>query len=253
MAIPVESSEVEEFTPQSLQDAMGDAAPVFSLKAPSERCVRRFRQLIGDDGLEFFTDEQFNAEKLRAIDLYWDEKTASGYKAQFRTIIEKTKQNIALTDEEMAWSDQLDEQLFEAHRPLNVMVRKTGEFQRMSPRYALAVYLAGWTGLETPFRMAGGVIPDQTIAALERELTKLGKEHCPEAPSRPYLELYFAAGSRLNLDQEEEKNSPAPSQPSSNPDASTASPQPDGASSGESAAESPSSSSSAKTKARKGA
>lgn len=253
MTIPVESSEVEDFTPQSLKDAMGDDAPVFRLKAPSERCVRRFRQLIGDDGLEFYTDADFAAEKLRAIDLYWDEQTAASYKGQFQTIQEKLKQVIDLTAEELEWSNQLDEQLFEVHRPLNVMARKTGEFQRMSPRYALAVYLAGWTGLKVPFRMEGGVIPDATIAALEREVGRLGKEHCPESASRPYLELYLATGSRLNLNADEEKNSPAPSQPSSSQDASTASPRPDGASSGESKAAAPSSSSSRPKRARKGA
>lgn len=253
MSIPVECKETQDFTPDCLKEAMGDDAPVFRLKPPSERCVRRFRQLVGDDGLEFYTAPQFNAEKLKAIDIYWSEDLAKTYKAKFGELLEKQKQDIALTDEEIAWAQSLDDELFDLHRPLNVMQRKTGEFQQYSPRHALAVYLAGWNGFDVPFRIEGGIIPADTITALEKALNKLGKAHSPDTPSLPFLELYFAVGKLLRLDEDEEKNSPAPSPSSTNPDASTAAAQTDGESIAESAAVAPSSSNSKKTTARKGA
>lgn len=249
--IPVESSEVEEYIPDCLKETLGDEAPVFRLKAPSERCVRRFRALVGDDGLEFYTADQFNAEKMKAIDLYWSEDVAKSYKAKFNELLVKQKQDIAWSEEEIAWIDSLDDELFELHRPLNVMQRKTGEFQQYSPRHALSVYLAGWKNFNVPFRLEGGNIPPQTISALEKELNRLGKEHCPETPSLPYLELYFATGKRLRLDEDEEKNSPAPSPSSTSPDVSTAAAPTDGKSIEESEADAPPSSNSSQAKTRK--
>ncbi len=233
MAIPVESSEVQEFTPDSLKETMGDDAPVFRLKAASERCIRRFRQLVADDGLETFSAEEFNAEKLRAIDLYWSDDVAQSYKDKLKAIIEKQKQDIDLSDEEVAWADQLDEELYGNHRPLNVMRRKAGEFQQYSPRHTISTYVTGWKGLDTAFRLDAGVIHPEAVSALENELEKLGKKHTPGTPHLPFLELFAECGKRINMDEDEEKNSPAPSQNSSSPEASTANVKTDGESTAE--------------------
>jgi hypothetical protein len=220
VAIPVESRETEDFTPQSLE-IMGEDAPVFRLKAPSERCRRRFRQLCGDDGLVTYSQEDFNAEKFKAIDLYWAADAAVEYRLKFVELIEKMKQGIELTPEELAWIDDLEEQLFDAHKPLRVMRRKTGEFNEFAPRYAMAVYLSGWRNLDVPMKLDAGVISQESIEAVAKALTKLGEEHSPNAPSAPFIELYIAATRRLSLTEDEEKNSPSPSQPTATPDAST--------------------------------
>lgn len=221
MAIPVESRETEDFTPQSLE-CMGDDAPIFRLKAPSERCRRRFRQLCGDDGLATYSQEEFDAEKFKAIDLYWEPDVAVQYRLKFVELLEKIKQGIDCTPEELAWINDLDETLFDAHKPLRVMRRKTGEFNEFAPRYAMAVYLAGWRNLDAPFKLDAGVISQESIDLVAKELGKLGAEHCPAAPSAPFIELYVATSRRLSLTEEEEKNSPSPSQPTATPDALTA-------------------------------
>lgn len=227
MTIPVERSETEDYVPESLKDIMGDDAPVFRLKAPSERCRRRFRQLCGDDGLVLYDAEDFNTEKLKAIDLYWEADVATQYRLKYVEIVEKAKQGIALTPEEEIWIDDLEEELFDAHKPLRVMRRKTGDFNEYAPRYALAVYLAGWRNLDVPFRLDAGVIHQDCIEALSRALKRLGDEHVPSAPSTPFIELYATAIARISLSQEDEKNSPSPSQPTATQDASaTAAPSP---------------------------
>lgn len=208
MTVPVERSETQDFIPESLLP-MGDDAPVFRLKAPSERCRRRFRQICGDDGLTLYDNEDFNAEKLKAIDLYWEADVAVQYRLKFVEIIEKAKQGIELAPEELAWVNDLEEQLFEAHKPLRVMRRKTGEFNEFAPRYALAVYLAGWRNIDVPFRLDAGVIHSESIEALSKALSKLGAKHTPGANSTPFLELYVAAAARLSLTQDDEKNSPS--------------------------------------------
>lgn len=244
-SVPVERSEIEWFTPDSLKDALGDDAPAFRLKAPSERCVRRFRQLCEDEGLEHFSDAEFTAEKLRAISEYWSADDAASITGRLQTILAMQAQNIEITAEDLAWVDHLDDQLFNVHKPLRVMRRKSGEFNEYAPRFALAVYVAGWKNIDVPFKLDGGVIEEATVTRLIKRLRDMGKQHSPDAAGTPFLELYVAASKRLRLDEEEEKNSQSPSQPSSNPDVSTKTPSTAGESSEESSVESTSSSSSA--------
>lgn len=252
MTIPVESSEIQDFVPESLK-VMGDAAPVFRLKAPSERCLRRYQDLIGDDGLESFSDAEFTAEKLKAIDLYWSPEDAQGIKDRFNNLLEMNKQAIEIGADDLAWLSEFDDQLFEVHRPLNVMRRKTGNFREYAPRHALSIYLAGWKNLDVPFKLNAGLIEAGTVLALGKEMQRLGREHCPDEPIKPFLDLYVAVTARLYIGEDEEKNSPAPSPPSSSPDASTESVPKAGESSEASAADATSSSSSPRKKRLAGA
>lgn len=248
MAVPVEAAETTVFIPESLKEPMGDFAPKFIFKSPTERDLRRFRQLVQDDGLEQFDDEEFNAEKLRAIQIYWSPETAQKYTETFTTILLKIKQGLEVTEDEKVWITQLDEELFQVHRELRVMQRKSTEAAEYIPRHALAVYLIGWENLDVAMKRAGGIIPEETVGQITRALSRLGKEHCPVAPSVPMLELLEAAVKAIRLNRDEEKNSPAPSQNSSNPDASGQTPLKDGPSIEENSAASPSSSTSRRKK-----
>ncbi len=221
MTIPVESSEVERFTPSSLIEIMGDTAPVFLLRSPSERDLRRYNQLVGYDGLEWVGDERLNDTKLEAIaPPNWDEKTARSYRETFTTLEEKKRQSIALTDEEQAFLDDLDEQLKLVSRPLNIIIQKRRDFLSITPLYSIAVYCCGWEGLETPFRLEAGVIPISVVRKMTRELKRIGEKHIAKLSDMPLIELYSACTNRLRLDEEEEKNSPAPSPNTATPDAS---------------------------------
>lgn len=249
MTVPVESSEIQDFVPESLK-VMGDAAPVFRLKAPSERCLRRYQDLCGDDGLESYSDAEFTAEKLRAIDLHWSPDDAQTVKEKFNTLLESDKQGIVIAPNDLAWLSHLDDELFSVHRELNVMRRKTGNFREYAPRHALSVYLAGWKGLAVPFKLNAGLIEGGTVVALGKEMQRLGQEHCPDTPFGPFLELYVAVTARLRIGEDEEKNLPAPSPLSSSPDALTESVPKAGECSGESAADATNSSSSPPKKPR---
>lgn len=219
MTIPVEASEIETFTPESLLP-MGDAAPVFRIKAPSERCLRRVRTLCGDDGLETFSEGAFLAEKFRALKLHWPER-GEEYATTLRGLLAKLDQGIELDPAEALWIDDLDDKLFEAHAPLRVMRRKVRDYQEYVPRHVLRVYLAGWSGLRTEPAFEAGILTEDCIVRMIREMERLGAKHSPDLPAKPFLDLYAAALSRINLDEDEEKNSPAPSPDSSSRDAST--------------------------------
>ncbi len=245
MAIPVESSEVERFTPQSLIEPMGDSAPVFLLRSPTERELRRYNDLVGSDGLEWVSDELLNETKLEAIaPPNWDEKTARSYRETFTTLEEKKRQEIVLTAEEQAWLDELDEQLKEVSRPFNRIIQKRRNFLSITPLYSIAVYCCGWEGFEAEFRLEAGTVPLVAVSKMIRELRRISEPHLPDLADMPLIELYSACTNRLRLDEEEEKNSPAPSLNSASQDASTSATRTDGESSGGSpAGESTSSSS----------
>jgi hypothetical protein len=222
MTIPVESSEVERFTPSSLIEPMGDSAPVFLLRSPTERDLRRYNQLVGYDGLRWPSDDELNAAKLDAIKPpFWDDKTAQDYRATFTTLEEKKRQEIALTDGEQQWLDELDAELTKISRPLNIIIQDRRDFLSITPLYSIAVYCRGWEGLVTEFRLEAGAIPMKTVRAMIRELKRMAQPHLPELADLPLIELYGACTNRLRLDEEEEKNLPAPSLNSANQDAST--------------------------------
>jgi len=234
MTIPVESSEVGVFTPDSLK-YLGDAAPKFKFRAANERHLRRFRAVCADEGLESYSDEDFLEEKLRAIPLYWSEEDAAAMRVRLQTIVETVKQNVAMSDEDRAWAERLDEDLFDVHRPLRVMQRRTDEANEHRPRFSLATYLCGWSGIDVPFKLEAGYIPISTVDALSRELRKLGRQAMIDNPEgiasevMPYFELFIESAKCITLTEGEEKNSPAPSPSTMTEDASTAA-QMDGAS-----------------------
>lgn len=234
MSVPITASEVSAYTPESLKKILGEDAPSFRLRAPNERHTRRFRQVINDEGLVSHSEDDFTAEKRKAIAALWTEEDAAGILSRLETLLESVRQKIEVSAEDLQWLDALDDKLFENWQPLRVMRRQNGEMQEYAPRIALATYVTGWTNFDVPVRLDAGYLSDACLKAAEKELRRLAAEHLgAENRNVPFLELYIAAARQLTLTEDEEKNSPAPSQPGSNPDASTASNQTDGASSEE--------------------
>lgn len=245
MAIPVTSSEILAYTPESLKTAMGDEAPVFRLRPANERHIRRFRQEVSDEGLTSYSDTEFNEEKFRAIDALWTEEDAQRVKDRLTSLLEAVKQAVELTAEDAAWLDELDDTLFDNWKPLRVMRRKTGEWREYVPKIMVSTYVFGWDRLDAKHALEAGYLSKESVAAIEKALARLGAAHLGEdSKNLPYLELYVAASRQVGLEEDEEKNSPAPSQPGSNPDASTVTPRTDGASSEASAADKPATSNS---------
>jgi hypothetical protein len=63
MLVPIESSEVRHFTPDSLKDI--ENPPVFRLRAPDERHTRRFRRLAIEEGVRYHSHADFR-ERIEA-------------------------------------------------------------------------------------------------------------------------------------------------------------------------------------------
>lgn len=228
--IPVESNEILEFTPKSLINVPD--APVFRLRAPDERHMRRYNALVKDNNLEGFSEAAFNAEKERGILKLWGDE-AQPVLDRFRTNIEMRKQNIDVSQADIDWLTELDERLFEFYtdeigtKILAVMRRKTQDYWEYSPRYAIATMVCGWKSFDVPYRMESGYMKPEDVRLIDRGLINLEKQAIEDkvdgiiGPGVAFIELWTACLNRTRLTEDEEKNSPAPSPVSSNQEDST--------------------------------
>lgn len=233
MTIPVESSEVLEFTPDSLKNLIDP--PVFRLRAPDERLMRRYNQMLGDENLILYSDKQFDAEKRLAIAELWGDE-GQAIIDKYATIRAKAEQKIALEKAEMEWIDELDEQLFDNWRPLARMRRKNDEWFEYAPRYAIATIVRGWKNLDAPFQLEAGYLKTEAVRKVANALAAIEEKAREEkiegvgVNGTAFLQLWVQCLDRTRLTEEEEKNSPAPSQSISTEIASTAPDQTDAAS-----------------------
>lgn len=233
MSLPVESSEVQTFIPESLKN-LGDLAPKFRFRSVTERHVRRYRAMCFDDGLTYHSNEAFFAEKLTAIETLWTPEDAAPLAARMRALQEAIRQNIDITDDDKEWLEALDKQLFDNWRQLNVMRRECHEFLEYGPRYAISSYVMGWKNLPVPFRLEAGYFPFEDVVKIARALEEVEKQAIADGiegvglqvggervPGLAYFELYTHAMTLTSLTKDEEKNLPAPSLSISIPPIST--------------------------------
>lgn len=225
MAIPVEANEIADFTPASLINVPD--APVFRLRAPDERNMRRYNTLVQDDNLRTYSAEEFAAEKELAIKKLWSEEDAQPILDRFRTIAASVQQKIELSEEDLTWSAALDDELFDNHRPLSVMRRKTNDYFEYSPRYAIGTILKGWKNLDMPFRLEAGYMKTSDVAVLAKHLIAIEEKAIADKvegvglTGTAFLELWIACMDRTRLTGDEEKNLPAPSLPTLSQEGST--------------------------------
>lgn len=217
MSIPVEANEIADFTPASLANVPD--APVFRLRAPDERNMRRYNTMVQDDNLRTYSAEDFAAEKEAAIKELWSEEDAQPILDRFRTIAACLNQLVALSKEDLAWSVELDEMLFDNHKTLAVMRRKTNDYFEYSPRYAIGTILKGWSNFDMPFRLEAGYMKTSDVALLAKKLIAIEEKAIADQvegvglTGTAFLELWIACMDRTRLTGDEEKNLPAPSLP----------------------------------------
>lgn len=223
MAIPVEANETEWFTPASLENVPD--APKFRLRAPDERNMRRYNTLVQDDNLRTYSEEAFRVEKEKAISALWSEEDAQPILARFRTIAECVKQKIDISQEDLNWSNKLDDELFDNWRELSVMRRKTNDYFEYSPRYAIGTIVKGWSNLDVPFRLEAGYLKTSSVSEIAAALLKIEEQAIADKvegvvlTGMAFMELWIACMDRTRMTGDEEKNLLAPSLPSSSQEA----------------------------------
>ncbi len=225
MVVPVERSEILDFTPESLKN-IGDA-PVFRLRPATERDMRTYRRLIAEEGLNYSSDEDLHAAIVKAIGELWSAEDAAPMATRYESIIVARNQDIEISDEDRDWASELVETVLRNRKSLRVMAADRTEFQSDAPKVALALYLSGWKRFDMPFKLDGGFVPIDTIYAVEKllgeiEATAIADKVEEAGPvGMAFLQLCGEAFRLLRLTEDEEKNSPAPSPVSSNQEPST--------------------------------
>ena len=229
--IPLSSSEMTTWSPPSLANL--EPRPVFRFRVPTPRSRRDFRYALVGEGLRYHAQEAVEAEALRAMRALWsgDDDQLRANETRLTTFWETLRQ--AQTDKTIVIDQQEAEtvinaltQISDAWPMLRQMNADNLRFNDDARKIAIGMFVAGWSGLETSFRMENGRIPLDLIDAVQEELDAIDDRAMADKVEGvvgiAFMELGNHAMSLLNLGADTEKNSPSPSLPSGTPDGSTA-------------------------------
>jgi len=236
-------SDLADFTPDSLKDVAG--APVFWLKPMTGRTLPRYKHALRAAGLKFHQVDDVRAETLKALqtlwspELYgehaarleaywkasdtydrlvrdWQAAGAAGEAPDLKTLIDQAEVD-SIRD--------LQNRLGDAWPPLAMMAADNALWLEEMPRVALSMVLAGWSGIDLPFRMEEGRVPLAVIDQIEKALSKaedaaIARNVSIGAKGLAFQMLLARGLQELNLGGVEEKNSPSPSPAASSPNGS---------------------------------
>jgi hypothetical protein len=213
-SIPFSADEVHKFTPPSLENLV--PAPTFRFRAVTERDKRRYTHELANAGLRMYPKEQMRAEILDTLQKNWSEETFVKESSRLLNFWAKLDQELDLDPDEQKAVTELCIRCMDVSPLLRRMDADTRRFTDEAPSVALSMYLGGWSGVQTPFRLEAGLVPLDTLNQLRIDIGKL--EEQAEADKvdgvtvgLAYMELTIHAFHLLNLDEEDEKNSSAPS------------------------------------------
>lgn len=219
--IPTEATDILKFTPDVFKDVEG--APTFLLRAPDDRHVRRYNLVCGEMNLEQFSAKVMNVERRKAIvEIYGDNGRA--YLERFNSILLAAEQGIEVSADDQLWIDHISDQLFDQWPPLARMKAKNREYYEWAPEVCMTTMLTGWTGVDTEFKKDGLYADAKTVGKAVNEMAARERAlpgHQDDAQLLSYVQLWAACQNQMFLTEDEEKNSPAPSQLSSTQNAST--------------------------------
>ena len=225
MAIPVEANEIAEFTPASLINVPD--APVFRLRAPDERNMRRYQQMCEDRNLLLVTQRAIDAVTEAGITQLYSEEEASEIISRYRTLRAQEEQKIEVSAADEKWLALLDETIRQNYedsdtgvKPLAVLYRKQNQYWRETPELIISTMVVGWKNLDLPFRLDAGYLKIVDVTKLSEKLIEIeesAKQQEVEGVSLTgiaVMELWTECLTRSRMTEDEEKNLPAPSLPS---------------------------------------
>jgi hypothetical protein len=228
--IPLEASEELVFTPASFEK-LGDAAPTFTLRAATTRDKRYHRRLQIEAGLAYHSNETLRAELLAGLSELWSPEAVEQHVPVIKAYWEaaddfalQAKDDPSLTfeydPEIVAAIADLSKQVVRSWPRYREMIADNVEFDDLMTVLMVAAYVKGWTGIEPAPRLAGGYVTFASAEELRDAVQAFEKKHgIPEGGA--WMELFIACSRRLNLDQEEAKNSESPSPSETTPPASS--------------------------------
>ena len=227
--IPLEASETLAFTPESLA-VLGPDAPSFELRAMTRRDKRFHSRLMVEEGVRPHNGDAMRAEILTGLKAVWSEddfeKHSPIIKAYWEALDDhalalKADPNLVFTyDQDIVRAiDDLVQRVADAWQPLRRMMADNADFNRMLMPIMAVVAVKSWKNVTTPARFDRGYLTLDCVEALEEEMEEFDKK-AGAKPGTSFTELFIACAGRMNLGQEEAKNSESPSLSDTNPPAS---------------------------------
>lgn len=227
--VATSGTEQDGYTPESLKDVAD--APVFWLRPMTGRTLPRYRHALRSAGLKFHGPAEVRAETLKALENLWSADGFSEHSGRLDAFwrasdaYEKAVRDWRqaggtgeepdlfklIAREEVEAIQSLQERLSDAWPALAAMAADNSLFMEESPRVALTMVLAGWSGIDLPFAMEDGRVPMLTIDRLEKKLTDVERQAVERnidigAPGLAFMQLTSRALTELNLGGVEEKN-----------------------------------------------
>lgn len=232
--IPLDRTEVEEFTPDALKGAK--VKPVFRLKAADRRDRRLYQRLLILNNATGHSQDDVRREVIAACEAMWDADTAARevprLKAYFDADDEyakeveewrkeqaekaKAKPKKGATAEEPKEGakdevqppkfdypdaeacEKLVREISKRWPPLREIMADNLDREQTAPMCLCAVVVGGWDGMKAPFRLVNDTVPLDTMEAMMEELAGLSAD----AP----FQLLTACTGRLFLRPDTEKN-----------------------------------------------
>lgn len=224
--IPLEASERLAFTPPSI--ASVDGAPVFYLRAATQREKRFRRRLLSEEGVAFHDEEALRAEILSALEhhLWGPEKfaTHSGPLIEYWSALDDFRaQKKDNPDLEWSYDAEIERAVTSLLRDVEVSWKPLGrmkadniDFNELFLTATVAVVVEKFTVLDRTPRYDRSYLTIDSVDEIAVALGKFAEKHAPGpkpgmAAQLAWLELVNACSSRMALDEDEEKNSVSPS------------------------------------------
>lgn len=218
--IPLSKDEITSFSPASFENLV--PRPTFRFRPATPRDRRNYTNALHEEGLRNWSDEAVQAEIIRAMRELWagDDDLLRANEGRLRNFWETVKQaakdpSIVMDANEGDAVGELTMKLIDHWPPLRRMNADNLRFSEDAPKIALSMYLAGWEGIETGFRLIAGRVPIEVLDELEREIGKIEAKAVADKVEGitgiGFVELTLHALGRMSLTKDAEKNSPSPS------------------------------------------
>ncbi len=231
--IPVEASELLDFTPDSLKDI--ERAPVFVLRASTSREKRYHRRLLLEQGIRYHDREDVRAEVLNGLKELWDADAFAEHgpiiKALWTARDDFEQQDadaIKKGEPRLVWSydpeietavDELVRKVSQEWRPLRSMIADNADYGSMAAPLLVVVTLKRFTGLDVRLRTERGYFTIETVEAIEEALSKFERDN-GLIEGTAWAELTVACSRRMYLSEEERGNSESQSPSTTAPETS---------------------------------
>lgn len=229
--VPVSPTEISTWYPPSLGNL--EPRPSFRFRPPSPRTKRRYSHALTSEGLRYHSTEAIQSEALRAMRGLWtgDEALLLANESRLNTFWETVRQaqkdkTITIDRAEAEAIGEALLRLTDNWPKLRQMNADNQLFNTDAPKIALGMYLAGWSGLETAFKLEDGTVPLATLDLLETEVAAIEKKAMADKVEGvigiAFTQLELHALGLMDMGLDTEKNSQSPSLPSGTPDGSAA-------------------------------